>query len=311
MFLGVLFALSLVSVLLAGGRLVALAELRPRHVWLIAAALATQVAIISVFPGGDTAAYETVHLASYLLAGAFAWLNRRIPGFALALAGGASNFIVIAANGGVMPASAEALRTAGLSERGDAFQNSALVEDARLAFLGDVFAVPASWPVSNVFSAGDVLIVGGILYGLHVICGSRPARALGRHPVTVHATELVDSGTPTGLVRVRTVPHRGMDPGDLLVDGHNGGVRLEPLPGSGATAGFAVPLRALRDPDTRLALVLPNGSEVSLHPPTGASTRNLTRWTHVVRQPVTFGWDGPKSRKPVRRRITQQQGVSE
>src|SRR5919107_1007640 len=42
-----------------------------------------------------------------------------------------------------------------------------------LAILGDTFAIPASWPLSNVFSAGDVLIGAGLVWGMHRVCGSR------------------------------------------------------------------------------------------------------------------------------------------
>ena len=46
-------------------------------------------------------------------------------------------------------------RTAGLDVRSGEFANSDLVENAHLAFLGDVFAIPAGWPGANVFSVGD------------------------------------------------------------------------------------------------------------------------------------------------------------
>lgn len=270
MFLGVLFALSLVSVALARGRITALAELELRRPSLVLAALGVQVAIISAFPEGDSSLYEALHLASYGLTGAFAWLNRRVPGLAFAAAGGALNFVAIAANGGVMPATASALRTAGLDDRENGFQNSAEIDGAHLQFLGDVFAVPASWPVSNVFSVGDVLLIAGVLYGLHVICGSWPARRLGRHPVTVQGVELVATGPRTGLVRVRTVPHRGMAPGDLVLRRPDGELRLEALPGSGATAGYAVDTVMLNGSATALELVLPNGSHLQMEIQTGA-----------------------------------------
>ena len=45
----------------------------------------------------------------------------------------------------------------------------------RLAFLGDVFFIPVSWPLSNVFSVGDVLVALGIVWALHRICQSRLA----------------------------------------------------------------------------------------------------------------------------------------
>ena len=57
----------------------------------------------------------------------------------------------------------------------------ALVEP-RLAFLGDVFSLPASWPLSNVFSVGDILIALGIVWALHRICRSRLASSWTRQP---------------------------------------------------------------------------------------------------------------------------------
>jgi Family of unknown function (DUF5317) len=55
------------------------------------------------------------------------------------------------------------------------FHNSTALADPRLAFLGDIFFIPASWPLSNVFSVGDVLIALGIVWALHRICQSRLA----------------------------------------------------------------------------------------------------------------------------------------
>jgi hypothetical protein len=42
-----------------------------------------------------------------------------------------------------------------------------------LEFLGDVFFIPASWPLSNVLSVGDVAIALGVVWALHRICRSR------------------------------------------------------------------------------------------------------------------------------------------
>jgi hypothetical protein len=92
---------------------------------------------------------------------------------ALVALGAALNLLAITANGGVMPASAEALAAAGLPAAEPGFESSAALADPRLAFLGDVFAIPASWPLSNVFSVGDVCIGAGLTWGLHRICGSR------------------------------------------------------------------------------------------------------------------------------------------
>ena len=74
-----------------------------------------------------------------------------------------------------MPADADALAAAGVHQEAGDFANSTAVAHPHLAFLGDVFAVPASWPVSNVFSVGDVMLVVAALLALHCLCGSRLA----------------------------------------------------------------------------------------------------------------------------------------
>jgi MFS family permease len=56
--------------------------------------------------------------------------------------------------------------------------NSGAVADPKLWFLGDVFALPAGFPMANVFSVGDVLIVVGAFILVHCVCGSRLARPL-------------------------------------------------------------------------------------------------------------------------------------
>jgi hypothetical protein len=151
---------------LAGGRLSALAELRFRGGGLAIAAIVLQVAIISVAPAGHHGLHVAVHVASYVLMAAFVVVNRRIPGMALIALGGSLNAVAIVANGGVMPASAAAQARAGLQPTHD-FINSAAVAHPHLGFLGDVFAVPASLPVHNVFSAGDVVLVIGAAVLLH------------------------------------------------------------------------------------------------------------------------------------------------
>jgi hypothetical protein len=98
--------------------------------------------------------------------------------------GGALNFIAIAANGGVMPADPELARHFAGSEE---FVNSGAMADPNLLFLGDVFSTPPSWPLYNVFSVGDLIIVLGVLMALHGVSGSRLAPRWLRMPATVNA----------------------------------------------------------------------------------------------------------------------------
>jgi hypothetical protein len=175
MLIGLIFLACVASVPLAGGRLGALATLQFRGKGLLLAAILAQVAIVSVFPQGSATLHNAVHIGTYVIVGVFVVLNRHIPWVWLVALGGTLNFVAIAANGGVMPASPTALENAGFALDPAGFTNSTAVGNPHLQFLGDVFWVPSSFPISNVFSVGDVLILLGALLAMHCICGSRLA----------------------------------------------------------------------------------------------------------------------------------------
>jgi hypothetical protein len=188
MILGIAYLLCLLSVPLARGRLSALADVQLQKAWLAGAAIAIQIGIVSIFPGDLGPLGEPLHILSYLLLGAFAWFNRRIAGLPIVALGGLSNFVCITVNGGVMPADPDALRAIGRSPASDEFINSTALADPKLAFLGDIIPTPAFWPVSNVYSVGDLLILTGAFVLLHVACGSRIVpRRFRREPVPVPA----------------------------------------------------------------------------------------------------------------------------
>ncbi|HEV3497166.1 MAG TPA: DUF5317 domain-containing protein, partial [Actinomycetes bacterium] len=172
MFLVAVVLLSALAVPLAGGRLGALVELRLRRVWAIYAALGLAVLGVGL-PGLPDGLRSLLLVAAYPVGAVFLLANWRVPGMWLVALGAALNVAAITANGGVMPASPDALAAAGLPVSRPGFANSAAVDDPRLAFLGDVFAIPASWPLSNVFSVGDVCIGAGLAWGVHRVCGSR------------------------------------------------------------------------------------------------------------------------------------------
>lgn len=164
--------LAVVSVPLAGGHLTRAADLRFQAPWVVGLALLIQVLILGVVPGGGPAR-PILHVGTYVLAGAFLFLNRKIRGLWLLMLGASLNAFVIGINGGVMPANPTAVRTAGIHPPTTQFTNSAPRSGAHLAFLGDVFAVPKSLPLHNVFSVGDVMIVLGAGAILHVASDSR------------------------------------------------------------------------------------------------------------------------------------------
>jgi hypothetical protein len=175
MIIAAVFILSLASAQLAGGDVRRLAHVRLRGSGAAFAALAIQVLVITVAPGGDATLHAVVHVGTYAAAGWFLWINRGLPFFRLIAAGGALNLAAIVANGGIMPSTHSALATAGLlSETGD-FLNSTALDHPHLLGLGDVFAIPASWPLANVFSIGDVLIALAGLFAVHHLSDSRLA----------------------------------------------------------------------------------------------------------------------------------------
>jgi hypothetical protein len=173
-------ALALLLVPLTGGRLSRLADVRLRAVWLVPVAFGLQLLVISVFPRADEGLLAAVHIGTYVLALGFTWVNRSVPGLVLLGLGAALNGVTIALNGGVLPASARALARSGFVSDVGEFSNSAVREDAVLPWLGDVFWVPAGWPLANVFSVGDVLIVAGVAWLAHRVCRSWPGRAAPR-----------------------------------------------------------------------------------------------------------------------------------
>ena len=161
------------TVPLLGGRLSRLSRLRMRCVPLACLALVVQAGLtVAPLDGALEHAARYVHLLTYALMGVFLWLNRRIPGLWLLALGGVANAVVIAANGGVMPSSSAARAAAGIADTAG-FSNSDIVSNPRLLFLGDVFAWPQPFPLANVFSVGDVLLVAGAALLLHRVCGSR------------------------------------------------------------------------------------------------------------------------------------------
>jgi uncharacterized protein DUF5317 len=174
--------LSALAVPLLGGHISKLADVSVRLAWTLLLALALQVLAINA-PGVPRGTRPWIQLASYPVAAVFVVANRRLPGMVLIGVGVLLNVIAISANGGVMPASAAALDQAGLPSRTSSYANSALVEDPRVPFLGDVFAIPEPFPLHNVFSVGDVAIALGAAIAIHGLSGSRlyRPRPRGRH----------------------------------------------------------------------------------------------------------------------------------
>lgn len=161
--------LAILTVPLSGKSLRPLAQMSIRRAWLVWLSMAVQVGI-TVVPHFPDNLGRPLHLLTFALSAMFVRSNLRTPGTLTIAVGAVMNFAAIAANGGTMPASAWAWKTAGFPPAVGQFENSNVVSSPRLSWLGDVFAIPKAWPLSNVFSAGDVVIVIGIAYLAHMVC---------------------------------------------------------------------------------------------------------------------------------------------
>lgn len=174
-----LLAATLLAVLLVpllGGRLRALARLRLRSAPMLTCALALQFLALMLLSGAPRPLLVALHGTSYVLAGVFAWRNRAVPGLLVVAAGGSLNALGLAVNGGTLPASASALRRAGLPLDAPGYSNSDTLASPHLAWLGDVFASPGWLPLHNVYSPGDLLVLGGVLWTVHRTCRTVLAR---------------------------------------------------------------------------------------------------------------------------------------
>ena len=154
--------IGIVAGYLMGGRLDGLGDIRFRWGWLAIGGLIAQVILFSPpaadIVGGLGPPFYVASTAAVLVAVVRNW---RIPGLALVALGATSNLAAIAANGGIMPASPDAVAILG-TEAGSGFSNSVVLSDPALRPLTDVFALPVWVPFANVFSVGDVLIGVGV-----------------------------------------------------------------------------------------------------------------------------------------------------
>ena len=160
---------AILTVPLTGRSLAPLSKLSIHRAWTVWLSIGLQLAITSV-PNVPNWLGQPLHLFTFALAAYFLWSNRQIPGALLIALGAGLNLTAIAANRGTMPASEWAWHTAGFPAMTSNFENSNIVHSARLPWLGDVFAIPKGWPLANVFSVGDVVVVIAVAYFAHMWC---------------------------------------------------------------------------------------------------------------------------------------------
>ena len=208
-------AFGLIAGLLAGGRLGNLVEVRLRWMGVIFVAVivrfGTEAALARDIPLAETLRLPLL-VGAYLILLAALWINRRLPGMAIAMVGILSNGAVIAVNGGRMPIWEPSLAAAGLTAADVSSQLHILLRPelstgflAALGPLSDVIPIPLPI-VQNVASVGDVVISFGLAFFLFATVVRTPTEA------RVEARERLAAMAPDGLshaVRLQRAPGSG------------------------------------------------------------------------------------------------------
>ncbi|MBI3962497.1 MAG: DUF5317 family protein [Deinococcus sp.] len=148
--------------LLQGGSLFRLGELRFRLGPLALGALAIQVLVIA--RSRATRLDAALLLISFATLLVFALANLRLSGLPLLAAGLLLNLAAMAANGGFMPVTPQALEyAADLGSRVPGSKDIVLERhQIRLYYLTDILVL-RRLPLPTAFSVGDVLIAAGLL----------------------------------------------------------------------------------------------------------------------------------------------------
>lgn len=172
MLIPTLILVSIVVGVLRGGSLRHFADLPLRWIPLIVASFALQLLLFTPFRRQPliSVAVEPLYIVSMLMAIVWVARNWHIPGMPLIALGLLMNAVAIVANGGHMPVSAASAAYAGkignFAAGADVSNNSQLADASQvhLWVLTDIIPLPSWFPLANVFSIGDVLLVIGIMF---------------------------------------------------------------------------------------------------------------------------------------------------
>lgn len=163
---------------LLGGKVSNLAfdRLKIRAVWLLPLVCLSQIAAIVIARQFSQVVSSILLIAGYSLLLVAAWLNRHLSGLSVVLVGICLNFLVITANGGVMPTTLQTIETTGRVQNLTTSlsanpainplsgSKAGLVVEPKLILLGDIIAVPLPGRLASALSVGDLIIAVGLTY---------------------------------------------------------------------------------------------------------------------------------------------------
>lgn len=167
---------------LLGGRVSNLAfdRLQIRKSWLAALAVLFQVVAVVFARQLSHELAGLLLISGYCFLLVVGWLNRHLAGMRLLLLGFALNFLVITANGGVMPTTLHTIESTGrvqnlttpLADQTAStatvnpleYSKAGLVAEPKLLFLGDIIVVPLPGRLASALSVGDLIIALGLVW---------------------------------------------------------------------------------------------------------------------------------------------------
>jgi hypothetical protein len=153
---GVVFGV--IVALLRGGKLERLEHLGLKAIPLVWVALAMRLSV-GFLERRDFAHANWVQVAAYIIFFVVVGVNITLPGMKFFGLGSLMNFAVIAANGGAMPVSAQAMAIANITDTPTG-THVLMTSETRLWYLADI--IPAWTPFPQIISVGDIFIIIGI-----------------------------------------------------------------------------------------------------------------------------------------------------
>lgn len=163
--------------LVTGGRLTELARLEIKWWPVLLAGVALQAYTVGHWTTEAVAGVpirQAVFVGTHAIILAVAAANLKLPGLRAVVLGATANLAALLANGGLMPVSAEARVAAGHQAALDSLATGAMVlgskgviipaEQANLWLLTDMLVIPRPFPITAIFSIGDLLVALGLGY---------------------------------------------------------------------------------------------------------------------------------------------------